>query len=237
MIVESQARISLGLAGVAGWSIYRRRQKGIEVRVYRGWQTARIFAAPRFAMLFALGVCLMLSGCGGTEATPVSAAELQRLKAEAAASPPLQPGERIHIIVYGEASLSGDYEIDPSGYVAIPLAGTIKAAGLTPHQLEEQLAAAYRTSKYLTNPKITVEVVAFRPFYILGEIKNPGSYPYVGGLNILSAFAIAGGRTYRANRSYVLIQHAGESSMHRYDLDWSIPILPGDIIEVPQRYI
>jgi polysaccharide export outer membrane protein len=192
--------------------------------------------AQAFAALLLFGVCPMLSGCGGTDATPVTAAELQRLKAEATAPPPLQPGERIHIIVYGESSLSADYEIDPSGFVAFPLAGSIKVAGLTPHQLEEKLATAYG-SKYLKSPKVTAEVVTFRPFYILGEVKNPGSYPYIGGLNILSAFALAGGRTYRANRSYVLIQHAGESDMHEYKLDWSIPILPGDIIEVPRRYI
>lgn len=188
-------------------------------------------------MLFALGVCLVISGCQGTDAPPVSAAELRQLETEAKTAPPLQPGEKIHVIVYGESSLSGDYEIDPSGFVAIPLVGSIKAAGSTPDQLAEKLASAYRTTNYLKNPKVTVEVVVFRPFYILGEVKTPGSYPYVGGLNVLSAIAIAGGTTYRANRSYVMIQHAGENGMHRYDLKSSVPILPGDIIEVPRRYI
>jgi polysaccharide export outer membrane protein len=206
------------------------------MRGYRGWQTARVFAAQAFATLFAVEVCLITSGCSGTDATPASPAELQQLKAAAAASPPLQPGEKIHVIVYEESSLSGDYQIDASGFVALPLAGTIKAAGLTPSQLEEKLATAY-SSQYLKNPKVTVEVVTFTPFYILGEVKSPGSFPYISGLNIRSALAIAGGTTYRANLSYVLIQHAGESDMHQYSLDWSIPILPGDIIEVPRRYI
>jgi polysaccharide export outer membrane protein len=195
------------------------------------------FSVRLFDLLSALGFCLTVTGCGGVAAPPASSVELQALKAAAAAVQPLQPGEKIHVIVYGESSLTGEYLIDPSGFVSLPLAGTVKAEGLTPGQLGQQLATRFKGSNYLKSPQITVEVVEFRPFYILGEIQKPGAYPYIGGLNILSAFAIGGGRTYRANRSIVLIQHAGEKIMHEYDLDWPIPILPGDIIEVPRRYI
>jgi len=196
---------------------------------------ARILARRVFAVLAPLGLCLLISGCGGTNAEPASPAELEALKTRATAAPVLAAGEKINIIVYGEASLTGDYLIDPSGYVSLPLAGTVKAAGLTPDQLERNLEKQFG-SKYLANPKVTVEVVEFRPFYILGEVEKPGAYPYAGGLTALSAIAIAGGTTYRAKTSEILIQHLGEEHMREYPLSEPVPILPGDIIQIPRRY-
>jgi len=192
--------------------------------------SARVLAAVGILVL-----CLLPSACG-SGARPVTEAERKALEAAAAAPPELQPGEKIHVLVYGEPSLSGDYQIDPSGFVSLPLAGTVKAAGLTQQQLEQELARKF-SSGYLTDPKITVGVAEFRPFYIVGEVEKPGAYPYTGGLTVLSAIAIAGGTTYRANQSRVLIQHAGEGSMREYDMDEPIPILPGDIIQIPRRYL
>jgi protein involved in polysaccharide export with SLBB domain len=182
-----------------------------------------------------LGLCLVNSACGGIPAEPATSADIVALRTAASAPPILAAGEKINVIVYGETSLSGDYLIDPSGYVSLPLAGTVKAAGLTPAQLQQNLEKQF-SSKYLTNPKVTVEVVEFRPFYILGEVVKPGAYPYAGGLNVLSAIAIAGGTTYRAKTSEVLIQHLGEDQMREYELVGPVPILPGDIIQVPRRY-
>jgi len=182
------------------------------------------------------GVCLFLAGCGGDNVKPATEAERQALAAEAAGPPKLQSGEKIHVTVYNEPTLSGDYQIDPSGYVSLPLAGTIKAAGLTQHELEQKLETKF-ASGYLKNPKITVGIAEFRPFYIVGEVEKPGAYPYTGGLNVLAAIAIAGGTTYRADQSRIEIQHPGENQMHEYDMSAPIPILPGDIIKVPRRYI
>jgi polysaccharide export outer membrane protein len=194
-------------------------------------------AAVRGASLVAVVVVLnvLLSACG-TNAPPVTEAERKALQAEAAAPPRLHPGEKIHITVYGEPSLTGDYQIDPSGLVSLPLAGTVKAAGLNQQELEQELTAKYRGG-YLKDPKITVSISEFRPFYIVGEVEKPGSYSYTGGLTVLSAIAIAGGTTYRANQSKVLIQHVGDDKMHEYNMDEPIPILPGDIIQIPRRYI
>lgn len=193
------------------------------------------FGPRALAALGLLALCLLVSACGGG-AKPVTEAERQALEAAAAGPPELQPGEKIHVIVYGEPTLSGDYQIDPSGLVSLPLAGTIKAAGLTQQQLEQKLAEKF-SSGYLKNPKITVAIAEFRPFYIVGEVEHPGAYPYTGGLNVLSAVAIAGGGTYRADLSRVLIQHPGEDKMHEYKMNAPIPILPGDIIEIPRRYL
>jgi polysaccharide export outer membrane protein len=180
--------------------------------------------------------CLAASGCAGTSTLgPIGEAD-QTATIMAAVTPPhLQAGEKIRVTVYGEASLSGDYQIDPSGLISLPLAGTVKAAGLAQAELERELARKFR-SEYLRNPKVTVNVVEFRPFYIMGEIQRPGAYPYSSGLNILSAIAVAGGTTYRGSRSTVEIQHPGDSEMREYALAASVPVLPGDIIRIPQRY-
>jgi protein involved in polysaccharide export with SLBB domain len=206
---------------------------GLRARVREAM--ARLATARALAALALLGLCLVTSACGSS-APAATEAERKALAAEAAAPPQLQPGEKIHITVYGEPTLSGDYQIDPSGFVSLPLAGTVKAVGLTQQQLEQALTTKY-SSGYLKDPKITVGISEFRPFYIVGEVEKPGAYPYTGGLTVLSAIAIAGGTTYRANQSKVLIQHAGEDSMREYNMDAPIPLLPGDIIQIPRRYI
>ena len=176
-----------------------------------------------------------LGGCGGNDVRPVTEADRRALIARAAEPLHLQAGDKIHVIVYGEQTLSGDYQIDPSGLVSLPLAGTVKAAGLTQAELEQELAGKF-SSGYLKNPRVTVSVAEFRPVYVVGEVEKPGSYPYSGGLNALSAIAIAGGATYRGDQSRVQIQHVGESEMHEYEMSTPIPVLPGDIIKVPRRY-
>jgi polysaccharide export outer membrane protein len=183
-----------------------------------------------------LVICAMLSACaGGADLGPPTEAEQRAIADAAGPSLKLQPGEKIRLSVYGEASLSGDYQIDPSGFLSLPLAGPVKAAGLTEVQLKQEITQKLRT-EYLKNPKVTISVIEFRPFYILGEVEKPGSYPYSSGLNALSAIAIAGGTTYRASKSSVLVQHPGESGLREYPLTGSVPILPGDIIRVPPRY-
>ena len=194
------------------------------------------FGASARVCWLLLAICLSVSGCAGVSTLGTASDGDQTASiAIAATSPRLQTGEKIRVTVYGEASVSGDYQIDPSGFVSLPLAGTVKAAGLTQAELERDLAKKFR-GEYLRNPKVTISVIEFRPFYVMGEIQKPGVYPYSSGLNILSAIAIAGGTTYRGSRSTVEIQHAGESEMREYALAASLQILPGDIIRIPQRY-
>ena len=180
---------------------------------------------------------LVTAGCeSGASLGPVSPAEQQALiESAATTSPALHPGEKIRVIVFGEDRLSGEYEIDPAGFVSLPLAGTIKAAGLSKQQLERDLSKKF-SGEYLRNPRVTVDITSFRPFYIMGEVVKAGEYPFKSGLNVLSAIAIAGGTTYRANRSTVLIQHIGENGFREYPLLPAIPVSPGDLIRVPERY-
>jgi len=185
-----------------------------------------------FVCSAALAVALLVSGCAGGS---LSEADQQALAAAAIASPKLRPGDKIRVTVYGEDKLSGDYQIDQSGQISLPLAGTVKAVDLTQAELEQALAKKFRT-EYLRNPKVTVTIATLRPFYMMGEVEKPGEYPYRSGLNVLTALAIAGGPTYRASRNTVQIQRRGETSMRNYPISASIPILPGDVIRVPERY-
>ena len=196
----------------------------------------RFWFPKLFAAIALLGLCLGLSACGGGGIEPATQAQITALKTAASVPPPLQPGEKLHVVIYDEPSLTGDYVIDPSGYFSMPVIGSRKVAGMSPKQLQDQLVASFQAA-HIKDPNVTVEVTEFRPFYILGEVDHPGAFPYIAGLNVMSALAIAGGQTYRADQSKILIQHVGETAMHSYDLDWPIPILPGDIIQVPRRYI
>jgi protein involved in polysaccharide export with SLBB domain len=179
---------------------------------------------------------LIMGGCGTpAELGVASKADLDMLAVTATAPPRFQGGEKIKITVYNEPSLSGDFDIDPNGMVSLPLAGTIRAVGLTQAQFEKELARKFR-SEYLRNPKVTVSILQFRPIYIVGEVEKQGEYPFKPGLNVLTAMAAAGGGTYRANRNNVLIQHFGESGMKLYPQQAATMILPGDLIKVPERY-
>ena len=190
--------------------------------------------APRLA--FGLLLTGFLSACDTVASLPpLSPAEQQALVSAAPSAPRLQGGDKIRLTVFGEDKLTGEYEIDPGGFVSLPLAGTIRAAGLTKTELEQDLSKKFRT-EYLRNPKVTVDIANFRPFYVLGEVEKPGEYPFKSGMNVMSAIAVAGGNTYRASKSQVLIQRAGEQGLREYPLSPTIPVLPGDLIRVPERY-
>ena len=179
-----------------------------------------------------LAVAFLVSGCAGSA---ISEAEQQSLAAAATGPAKLQPGDKVRLNVYGEDRLSGEYQIDQSGQISLPLAGTVEAQGLTQTQLEQALAKKFR-SEYLKNPKVTVTIATLQPYYMMGEVTKPGEYAYKSGLNVLTALAIAGGPTYRASRSSVQIQRRGETSARDYPISVTVPILPGDVIKVPERY-
>src|SRR6266568_5594186 len=175
-----------------------------------------------------LAMALLVSGCAGST---LSEAEQQAAVAAATSPAKLQPGDKIRIVVFGEDNLNGEYQLDQSGQISLPLAGTIKVQGLTQTELEQALAKKFR-SQYLKNPKVTVTITTLQPYYIVGEVAHPGEFPYRSGLNVLTALAIAGGPTYRASRSTVKIQRRGETTMREYPISASVAILPGDVINV-----
>ncbi len=184
----------------------------------------------------ALAAAIALSACGsGSNLGPASEADREAVRVAASTAPRLQGGEKIRINVFNEPGLSGDYDVDQSGFISLPLAGTIRAVGLTQSQLELDLALKFR-SQYLRNPKVTVTILQFRPIYVVGEVEKPGEYPYKSGLNVLTALALAGGASYRGSRDTVLIQHVGDLGMKEYPMSSGTLILPGDLIRSPERY-
>lgn len=151
-------------------------------------------------------------------------------------TPRLQAGDKVKVVVFGEDKLSTDYEVGANGAIAMPLVGSIHAAGMTGKELEGSIAGRLRSGQILRNPQVTVNISTLRPFYVLGEVEKPGEYAYYNGLNVMSAAAKAGGYTYRASKSRVMIQRAGEKGFKEYPLSPDIPVFPGDLINVPERY-
>lgn len=147
----------------------------------------------------------------------------------------LGPTDRVRLKVYGEADITGEYEVDSNGYVSIPLAGLVKAAGLTTRALEASVRAALAKG-IVRDPRVNIEVASYRPFYILGEVKKSGEYPYRLGLTVMDAVATAGGYTYRANENKVILRRAGSNVEETLALDAPVLVFPGDNIRVPERY-
>ena len=147
----------------------------------------------------------------------------------------LGPNDRVRVKVYGEPDITGEYEIDASGQVSIPLAGRMRASGMTTKQLERAITSAL-SKDIVRDPKVNVEIVAYRPYYILGEVKKAGEYPYRLGLTVMDAVASAGGFTYRANESKVYLRRSGSPAEEIYALDAPILVFPGDNIRIPERY-
>ncbi len=185
----------------------------------------------RWGAILAIG--LQLAGCY-TDYGPVAADSLPVAATSVATH--LQPGDELKVIVFGEDALSGLYEISPAGTVTLPLIGTINAAGRTRAELERAITRAYADGKFLQEPKITVSVVAYQPFYIFGEVVFPGVFPFKSGVDVLAAVATARGFTYRASRTSVLIRHAGQKVWQEYSLATPVAVAPGDVIRIPERY-
>ncbi len=149
----------------------------------------------------------------------------------------LDAGDRVRVIVFNEPDLSGEFEVDGTGVVSLPLIGKVSACGLTARDFEDAIATALLDG-YLKDPRVSIEVLNFRPFYIIGEVENGGEYDYVPDMTVLNAVALAGGYTYRADDRRVYITQAGANSEVEVRLDEGagIQVLPGDIIRVPERF-
>ncbi|OJX67157.1 polysaccharide biosynthesis/export family protein [Magnetospirillum sp. 64-120] len=148
----------------------------------------------------------------------------------------LEPGNRVRIIVFNEQNLSGEFQIDTSGNLSMPLIGTVPAAGVTAPTLVKRVEDVLTRSNYMRNPKVAVEILTYRPFYVLGEVKQPGEYSYTVGMTVLSAVARAGGYDYRAREGEVILVRIVDGLERQYRGLERTPILPGDIIRVTERY-
>jgi polysaccharide export outer membrane protein len=147
----------------------------------------------------------------------------------------LDSGDRIRVTVYGHEDLSGEFELDSEGKVSLPLIQDVTASGLSIGELEQAITDKL-SPDFLRHPKVSIEVLNYRPFYILGEIKEPGGYAYVNGMTLVKAVALAGGYTYRARTSKVTITRTVDDSQLEIRATADTLVMPGDVIEVPERF-
>jgi protein involved in polysaccharide export with SLBB domain len=143
-------------------------------------------------------------------------------------------GDKLKLSVFGEDNLSGQFEVNALGQVSLPLIGEMPAKGLAIHEFRERIARKL-SDGYLKNPKVTVEMLNYRPIFVHGEVKNGGEFAYKNGISLRDAVAMAGGYTYRANQGYLYIGREGEPDVAiRTPAD--VPVLPGDNIRIPERF-
>lgn len=196
---------------------------------------ARKNVARLFALLAVMAL-MPLAACAGPSA--VSSENFASASDAPATGPSdyrLAAGDKIRIIVFNELTLTGEFNIDSDGTVAFPLLGPIPATGKTPAELATDLQNKLGAG-YLKDPKISVEVLTFRPFYILGEVNKPGQYPYAPGMTVLNAVATAEGFSYRAERRVVYIRHPGSSKEIPVRVAPDLQVAPGDTIRIGERY-
>jgi len=187
----------------------------------------------RLVVLLAVWAALLPAGFS----TPARAQEQNAAVSASAATDAqyrLNAGDRLNLVVFGQEDVSGEFQIDGAGNITMPLLGQVAAAGRTVTQLQNEITAALDRD-YIVNPRVSIEVLNYRPFYILGQVNAPGSYPYVSGMDVRQAIAIAGGFTRRARTSTVtVIRETAEGAME-IEAKPDAPVLPGDTIEVERR--
>ena len=143
-------------------------------------------------------------------------------------------GDEIKITVFGHEDISGEFTISETGTISLPLAGGLELGGLTIRQAEQKVVNALKPD-YLLNPKVGIEVLNYRPFYILGEVKEPGSYPYVNGITVMEAVALGGGFTYRARKERFVIIRGSDPAKAERPASINGIVLPGDVVKVLER--
>ncbi len=147
----------------------------------------------------------------------------------------LGPGDRLQIAVYGEKDLSGEFDVDDTGSIAFPLVGAYPVNNMTPRQVETGLGDRLKRG-LVTEPKVNVSVIRYRPIFILGEVQKPGVYEYYNGITVLNAVAFAGGYTYRARNSKITVVRANNGERRPEPVGEATLLQPGDIIMIPERW-
>lgn len=193
--------------------------------------------ASRFATL-SLAALLLLgnAACSNTTHPHEPQASLAASAAATATNAyTLGPGDRLRIKVFNEQELSGEFDVDSIGKINMPLVGELSVAKMTIAQVTSSIVDKLNTG-YLRDPKVSVEVMNYRPFFILGEVMKPGNYPYVNGMNAVNAVAVAGGYTYRADKDGLTVVRANDQAKTEYHLDETGAVYPGDVVRVPERF-
>lgn len=203
------------------------------------------------SILLVAATALVLAGCAGRPGTgPGTLVDTTRgavgpFGAEGALVPheqimPRGPyllgtGDRLRVVVFGQEGLTNSYAVDATGAIAMPLVGLVPAAGRSTDMLARDIAAKLRGG-FIREPSVSVEVETYRPFFIMGEVTAGGQFPFVTGMTVQNAIAIAGGFTPRANRWNIEVTRKVNGQLYRADVPLTHPLAPGDTVVVRERW-
>lgn len=174
-----------------------------------------------------IGLASPLSGC--------ATAPLGPLEEGARGAYTLASGDKLRVIVFGQENLSNVYPVDGAGRIAMPLIGAVPVVGQTTAQVERTVEAKLRAG-FVREPKVSVDIEAYRPFFILGEVTNSGQFPFVNGMTVQTAVAIAGGFTPRAARTYAEITRLTPRGPVTGSAPITDQVRPGDTIVIKERW-
>jgi polysaccharide export outer membrane protein len=177
---------------------------------------------------------LLVAACETAIPAGPSTSGEQVVQQQAVSAYTLGNGDQLRITVFGQPDLSGQFEVDGTGSISMPLIGQVEALGLTTPQLEDRIVEKLE-GDYVLNPRVSAEVINYRPYYILGEVNRPGEYPYNSGLTVVNAVAAAGGWTYRARKNIVYIKSVDSNQEQAIELTTSTVVSPGDTIRIGER--
>lgn len=181
------------------------------------------------------GLLLSIAACqSAVTAGPRSAVGQEVEQQGAVGAYTLGNGDQLRITVFGQPDLSGQFEVDGTGAISMPLIGQVQALGLTTPELEAHIVSLLE-GDYILNPRVSAEVINYRPYYILGEVNRPGEYPYTSGLTVLNAVAASGGFTYRANKKVIYIKSVDSAEEQAFELTTSTVVRPGDTLRIGER--
>jgi len=196
---------------------------------------AQVAAASSGGAISAHRTAFASSPRPGVYAAPVPVAYAAAAPVRYDAAYHLDAGDRLRVVVYGQEGLTNTYAIDAGGSITMPLIGQVAARGRTPAGLAAEISGRLRNG-FIRDPSVAVEIEAYRPFFILGEVAAPGQYPYVPNMTAESAVAIAGGFSPRARRDSVTLTHTDASGTGRFVVPPGTPISPGDTVLVGERW-
>ena len=181
-----------------------------------------------------LAISLLVS-VSGLPACSTPGADLPPIPSADSSTYRLGAGDQVRIITFSDEQLTGEFRVNDGGTIALPLLGSVKAAGMTTSQLEGQIASELRRRNLYKDPSVSVEVIAYRPFFVLGEVTRPGQYPYQPGMTVVTAVAVAGGFTYRAVEDRASIVRTIDGKAVEGSAERETFVRPGDVITIYER--
>lgn len=172
--------------------------------------------------------CLLAAGCAPGH-------DLPDLRPVAPQAYRLGPGDVVRVITFGEDATTGEFRVNDSGALALPLIGSIQATGLTTDALAVRVGEALQRANLLKAPSVVAEVVSYRPIFVLGEVSKPGQYAYQPGMTVVTAVAVAGGFTYRAIEDYASVVRTLDGVAVEGKATRQSFVQPGDVVTVFER--